>query len=170
MQQPSTSKKYLVCFRYFRFFFVAALGLTSCGGKMLGLRRPLFVLKRHSRGTLWNDHMIAQYGRECGCCPGRHSMRLSSVRPCHNTPNFWEFCKTFIPVPETSGSIVRLLYPYPESTNPTEPNLGNIDGSGRAAAHYTKQLWAGPAGPARPNPGPVHQRRPATNAEKLVFS
>ena len=49
---------------------------------------------------------------------------VSYVRPCHNTRNFWKFCNTFIPVPETSGSYVRLPYPYPESTQPTEHNLG----------------------------------------------
>ena len=48
---------------------------------------------------------------------------VSSVRPCHNTRNFWEFCNTFIPVPENSGSAVRLPYACPESTNPTEHNL-----------------------------------------------
>ena len=45
---------------------------------------------------------------------------MSSVRPCHNTQNFCKFCNTFIPVPETSGSSVRLPYPDPEVTNPTE--------------------------------------------------
>ena len=35
---------------------------------------------------------------------------VSSVRPCHNTRNFCEFCNTSIPVPETSGSSVRLPY------------------------------------------------------------
>ena len=35
---------------------------------------------------------------------------MSSVRPCHNTRNFWKFHNTFIPVPETSGSSVRLPY------------------------------------------------------------
>ena len=49
---------------------------------------------------------------------------VSSVRPCHNTRNFCEFCNTSIPVPETSASSVRLPYPYSESTNPTEHNLG----------------------------------------------
>ena len=75
---------------------------------------------------------------------------VSSVRPCDNARNFWNFCKTFIPVPgtsvsyvshsyrtrnfcdfcntsiqvlETSGSFGRLLYPYQESTNPTQHNL-----------------------------------------------
>ena len=38
----------------------------------------------------------------------------SSVHPCHNTRKFWVFCKTFIPVPGTSGSSGRLSYPYPE--------------------------------------------------------
>ena len=48
---------------------------------------------------------------------------VSSVRPCHNTRNICEFCNTSIPSPEISGSSLRLLYPYPESTNPTEHNL-----------------------------------------------
>ena len=48
---------------------------------------------------------------------------VSSVRPCHNTRNICEFCNTSIPSPEISGSSSRLLYPYPESTNPTEHNL-----------------------------------------------
>ena len=48
---------------------------------------------------------------------------VSSVRPCHNTRNFFEFLNTSIPVPETSDCSVRLTYPYPESTNPTEHNL-----------------------------------------------
>ena len=39
------------------------------------------------------------------------------------TRNFWKFCNTFIPVPETFGSSGRLPYPYPESTNPTERNI-----------------------------------------------
>ena len=52
---------------------------------------------------------------------------VSSVRPCHNTRNLCEFSNTSIPVPETSGSSVRLPYPYPESTNPTEHNLESID-------------------------------------------
>ena len=51
---------------------------------------------------------------------------VSSVRPCHNTRNFCEFCNKSMPVPETSGSSVRLPYPYPESTNPTEHNLENL--------------------------------------------
>ena len=51
---------------------------------------------------------------------------VSSVRPCHNTQNFCEFCNTSMPVPETSASSVRLPYLYPESTNPTEHNLGKI--------------------------------------------
>ena len=32
---------------------------------------------------------------------------VRSGRPCHNTRNFWKFCRTFIPVPETSVSFVR---------------------------------------------------------------
>ena len=48
---------------------------------------------------------------------------VSSVRPCHNTRNFCEFCNTSAPVPETSASSVILPYPYPESTNPTEHHL-----------------------------------------------
>ena len=48
---------------------------------------------------------------------------VRTVRPCHNTRNFWKFCNTFIPVSETSGSSVRLSCPYPEYTNPTEHNL-----------------------------------------------
>ena len=51
---------------------------------------------------------------------------VSSIRPCHNTRNFRKFCNTFIPVHETSGSSVRLLALYPESTNSTEHDLGNI--------------------------------------------
>ena len=60
------------------------------------------------------------------CIRDRHILyppgtSMSSVRPCHNTRDFCEFCNTSIPVPETSRSSVRLLsYPYPESTNPTE--------------------------------------------------
>ena len=49
---------------------------------------------------------------------------VSSVRLCHNTWKICELCDTFIPVPETSVSSVRLPYPYPASTNPTEHNLG----------------------------------------------
>ena len=60
---------------------------------------------------------------------------VSSVRPCHNTRNFCEFCNTSIPVPETAGSSVRLPYPYPESTNPTEHNLGSV------ACIYSTQLY-----------------------------
>ena len=45
---------------------------------------------------------------------------LGSASLCHNTRNFWKFCNTSIPVPETSGSFVRLPYPYPEPTSPTE--------------------------------------------------
>ena len=41
--------------------------------------------------------------------------------------NFCDFCKTSIPVPESSSSSVRLPYPYPESTNSTEYNLGNLN-------------------------------------------
>ena len=48
---------------------------------------------------------------------------VSSVRPCHNPRDFCEFCNTSIPVPKTSGSSVRLPYPYPESTNPAEHTL-----------------------------------------------
>ena len=50
----------------------------------------------------------------------------SSVCLCHNTRNFWKFCNTSIPVPETSGSSVRPPYSYPESTNPTEHDLGTF--------------------------------------------
>ena len=50
----------------------------------------------------------------------------SSVRLCHNTRNFWKLCNTSIPVPETSGSSVRPPYPYPESTKPTEHDLGSF--------------------------------------------
>ena len=56
---------------------------------------------------------------------------VGSVRPCHNTLIFWKFCNTFIPVPETSGSSVRLPYPHPESTNPTEHNLGKFRAKSR---------------------------------------
>ena len=38
----------------------------------------------------------------------------SSVRSCHNTRKFLMFCKTFIPVPGSSGSSGRPPYPYPE--------------------------------------------------------
>ena len=38
-------------------------------------------------------------------------------------PELLEFCNSFIPVPETSGSSVGPLYPEPESTNPAEHNL-----------------------------------------------
>ena len=48
---------------------------------------------------------------------------MSSVRPCHNARKVCEFCNTSMPVPETCGSSVRLPYPYPESTSPTEHNL-----------------------------------------------
>ena len=34
--------------------------------------------------------------------------------PCHITWNFWEFCKTVIPVPETYVCFVGHSYPYPE--------------------------------------------------------
>ena len=53
---------------------------------------------------------------------------VSSVRPCHNTRNFCEFCNTSIPVPKASGSSVRLPYPYPESANPTEHNIHEKNG------------------------------------------
>ena len=43
----------------------------------------------------------------------RPGTSVSSVRPCHNTGNFCEFCNTSIPVPDTSGSSVRLPYPSP---------------------------------------------------------
>ena len=43
--------------------------------------------------------------------PGTH---VSSVRPCHNTRNFWRFCKTFLPLPGTSVSSVGYSYQYPE--------------------------------------------------------
>ena len=46
--------------------------------------------------------------------------------PCHNTRNCCELCNTSIPVPETSASSVKLPYPYPESTNPTEHNLEKL--------------------------------------------
>ena len=51
---------------------------------------------------------------------------VTYVRPCHNTRNFWKFCNSFIPVPETSGSSVRPPYRYPESTNPTEHSLAKF--------------------------------------------
>ena len=35
---------------------------------------------------------------------------VSSVRPCHNTWNFCNFCNTFIPVPGTSVSAVRPVH------------------------------------------------------------
>ena len=34
---------------------------------------------------------------------------VSSVRLYHNTPNFWKCCKTFIPVPGTSGNFVTFI-------------------------------------------------------------
>ena len=37
---------------------------------------------------------------------------VSYVRLCHTTRNFCELCNTSIPIPETSGSSVRLLYPF----------------------------------------------------------
>ena len=43
--------------------------------------------------------------------------------PMPQCPELLEFCYSFIPVPETSVSSVRLPYPEPESTNPTEHNL-----------------------------------------------
>ena len=48
---------------------------------------------------------------------------MSSVCLYHVTRNFWKFCNTSIPVPESSKSSVRFPYPYPESTNPREHNL-----------------------------------------------
>ena len=39
---------------------------------------------------------------------------MSSVRTCQNTRKFCGFCMGFIPVPVTSVSSVRVLYPYPE--------------------------------------------------------
>ena len=48
----------------------------------------------------------------------------SFVCLCHNARSLWKFCNTSIPVPENSGSSVRPPYPYPESTNPTEHDLG----------------------------------------------
>ena len=51
---------------------------------------------------------------------------VSSVCPCHNTRNFWKFCNTSIPVPETSGSSVRSPHAYRESANPTELERGRF--------------------------------------------
>ena len=59
---------------------------------------------------------------------------VSSGSPCHNNRNFCGFCKTSIPAPETSGSSVRLPYPYLESTNPTEHNLVSF-------FVFSKKIW-----------------------------
>ena len=50
-------------------------------------------------------------GTACLYLPGTSG---SSVRPCHITRKFWQFCKTFIPVPGSYGSSVRLSYLYQE--------------------------------------------------------
>ena len=42
------------------------------------------------------------------------------------TRNFCEFCTSFMPVPGTFVSYIRLPYPYPEFTNPTEHNLKKL--------------------------------------------
>ena len=55
---------------------------------------------------------------------------VSYVRPRDNTQNIGEFCNTFIPVPQTSGSSKRLPNPYPESTNPTGYHLGDLQREG----------------------------------------
>ena len=39
---------------------------------------------------------------------------MSSVRLCHNTRNFCEFCNAFVPVAATAVSPARSPYPYPE--------------------------------------------------------
>ena len=56
-------------------------------------------------------HNTRGTGTACSYLPGTS---VSSVRPCHNTRNFWKFCKTFIPVPGNSVSPVGHSYPYPE--------------------------------------------------------
>ena len=75
---------------------------------------------------------------------------MSSVRTCHNTRNFCKFCNTSIPVPETSGSSVRLPYPYPESTNPTEHNLDKCTPSSAQLSYSSAaQRSAAPCGAVR---------------------
>ena len=49
MQQPSTSRS--TCFAYLSRHLAYRAVVAN-----MGLRPPLFVLKRHSRGTLWYDH------------------------------------------------------------------------------------------------------------------
>ena len=67
---------------------------------------------------------------------------VSSVLPCHNTRSFCEFCNTSIRVPETSVSSVRLLYPYPETTNPTEHSLANFHSPTKKNGHVLGNFTA----------------------------
>ena len=61
----------------------------------------LYARGHNTRGT----------GTACFCT---RAELLTYVRLCHNARNFRKFCKTSVPVPRTSGSSVRLSYPYPE--------------------------------------------------------
>ena len=78
MKLPSTSSTILYVFGSFaslsRHLVYRAVAAN------VGLRPPLFVLKRHSRGTLWYDLFTAHYSRERICYPGRHSMRFTIYR------------------------------------------------------------------------------------------
>ena len=55
MQQPSTSRSIFCVFGSFASSLSRHLAYRAVVANM-GLRPPLFVLKRHSRGTLWYDH------------------------------------------------------------------------------------------------------------------
>ena len=46
----------------------------------VGLRPPKFVLRRHSRGTVWYD-LLHNSIRERGCCPSQHSLSLHDLSP-----------------------------------------------------------------------------------------
>ena len=46
------------------------------------------------------------------------------------TKNFCKFCRTFIPVPGTSGSSVRQSYPYPEILEVLYASATNTRGTG----------------------------------------
>ena len=72
---------------------------------------------------------------------------VSSVRPCHNTRKFWNFCKTFIPVPRTwkfcktfipgpgtSVSSVRSVLQYPRYGY----ELTDVPGTGSVARNSQK--------------------------------
>ena len=67
---------------------------------------------------------------------------VSSVRPCHNSRNFYEVCNTCIPVPEPSGSYLRLPYPYPETTNPTQHSLANFHSLTKKNGHVLGNFTA----------------------------